>query len=71
MPRSQCQTFNEPHYETWDEYRHGCFMSYGGGYQDPVQFNAFQHGMNTIFNLLESEFPSPKEIFDNQRKRNE
>ena len=66
MERSQCQAINEPNYETWDEYRRRCFGTFGGGYQDATQSNAFQHGMETVFNLLEAEFPSPKEIFSKQ-----
>jgi hypothetical protein len=67
MPRSQAQAINEPPHETWEEYRKGCLSTFGGGYHDDGMLGAFQHGMNTVFNLLETEFPSPKEIFDNQQ----
>jgi len=65
MPRSQCQAINEPNYKTWDEYRKGCLSTFAGGYHNDGMLSAFQHGMNTVFNLLESEFPQPQEIFDN------
>ena len=67
MPRSQCQAMNEPNYKTWDEYRKGCLSTFAGGHHSDGMLSAFQHGMNTVFNLLEGEFPSPKEIFDNQQ----
>ena len=60
MERSQCQAINEPNYETWDEYRKGCLMTFAGGHHEPETLRAFQHGMNTVFNLLEAEFPSPR-----------
>ena len=66
MP-SQCQAINEQDYKTWGEYRKGCLLTFHGGYQTPNELEAFQHGMNTIFNLLEDEFPQPHEIIKNKK----
>ena len=67
MPKSQCQAINEPNYKTWNEYRRGCLLTFAGGYHEPETLRIFQHGMNTVFNLLESEFPQPFEIFAKQK----
>ena len=63
MKKSQCQAINERNYKTWDDYRRGCLATYAGGHHEPETIRAFQHGMNTVFNLLENEFPEPYEIF--------
>lgn len=65
MPRSQAQAIDEPIHKTWADYRNGCLMTFHGGYCDAEELSIFQHGMETVFNLLESEFPQPKEIFAN------
>ena len=65
MPRSQAQAINEPNYKTWGDYRKGCLMTFHGGYHNSEELRIFQHGMETVFNLLEAEFPEPKNIFDN------
>jgi hypothetical protein len=67
MPRSQCQAINESNYKTWEEYRMGCLSTFAGGHHNDGMLSAFQHGMNTVFNLLEQEFPQPHEIFANNR----
>lgn len=66
--KSQCQAINEPNYKTWEEYRKGCLMTYSGGNDSADTLMAFRHGMETVFNLLEAEFPQPGEIFANQKK---
>lgn len=68
MPRSQAQAINEPTHKTWEDYRKGCLMTFHGGYHNAEEVSIFQHGMETVFNLLKSEFPQPQEIFDNQPK---
>lgn len=57
---SQVDAIGAPPVKTWDDYRRGCKMTYAGGY-DGAEFVAFQHGMDTVFNLLEAEFP-PAEV---------
>lgn len=64
MPRSNCQAINEPNYKTWEEYKNGCLMTYHAGIEKAEELAAFQHGMKTIFRLLEAEFPQPHEIFN-------
>lgn len=66
MPKSQAQAIDAPNHKTWADYRKGCLMTFRGGYRDSEKLSIFQHGMETIFNLLEAEFPQPKEIFDNK-----
>ena len=61
--RSQCQAINERDYKTWDEYRKGCLYTFRGGYHDVKELAIFHHGINTVFNLLENEFPEPYKIF--------
>ena len=58
---SQVQVLGRPAPKTWDDYRQGCLSTYAGGHHEPAEFRAFQHGMNTVFNLLEAEFP-PAEV---------
>ena len=62
MKMSQCQAISEPNYKTWDEYRRGCLATFGGGHHDDGNLDAFRHGMDTVFNLLEAEFPEPYHI---------
>src|SRR3990167_4833360 len=54
---SQCRTWGEPHPKTWADYRRGCLATYGGGHREQDTIEAFRHGMETVFNLLEAEFP--------------
>ncbi len=61
--RSQCQAVNVPDFETWDEYRNGCLTTYRGGYKTDKELEIYRHGINTVFNLLEREFPQPELIF--------
>ena len=52
--------------DTWKEYREGCLGTFLGGYTcdgDEGKLEAFQHGMNTIFNVLEDTFPEPAIIW--------
>lgn len=56
--RSQIQAIGVPPPKTWQDYRDGCLMTFHGGYHDDVKLDTFQHGMNTVFNLLENELPS-------------
>ena len=59
-PESQVQAVNGPAPKTWNDYRQGCLSTFGGGHAG-VEYLAFQHGMNTVFNLLEHEFPPAEE----------
>ena len=54
---SQVQAINEAAPRTWVEYRRGCLSTFGGGHQGQ-EYGAFRHGMETVFNVLEREFPS-------------
>lgn len=56
-PMSQVQMIGLPAPKTWDDYADGCFATFGGGYQSKAERGIFQHGMETVFNLLRSEFP--------------
>ena len=60
---SQCQVIGRPLNRTWKDYRNDCMDTYGGGHRNDGTLETFQHGMNTVFNLLDVEFPSPHEIF--------
>ena len=60
-PESQVQAVNAPPPKTWADYRQGCLSTYAGGHDEPAEYRAFQHGMETVFNLLEAEFP-PAEL---------
>jgi hypothetical protein len=64
---SNCQAINEPDYETWADYRRGCLLTFHGGLDGQALAN-FQHGITTVFNLLEAEFPQPKDIRLAQRR---
>lgn len=55
--RSQIQAIGSPPPKTWADYRQGCLDTYHRGYRTEEEVKAFQHGMNTVFNLLESELP--------------
>lgn len=58
---SQCQVIGKPPVKTWADYRQGCLDTYCGGHRDDGHLEAFRHGMETVFNLLEAEFP-PAEL---------
>lgn len=55
--RSQVQMIGAAPLKTWQEYREGALSTYGGGYRSDDDLKAFHHGIETIFNLLEAEFP--------------
>ena len=59
--RSQVRAFGGPAPKSWDDYERGCIATYGGGYRDQRDIDAFHHGMTTVFNLLRAEFPSAEE----------
>jgi hypothetical protein len=54
---SQVQAINEPPPRSWEDFRQGCLATYAGGHHDDGHLKAFQHGMNTVFRLLEADFP--------------
>lgn len=54
---SQCQVIGRAPVKTWSDYRKGCLDTYAGGHRNDGHLEAFQHGMETVFNLLEAEFP--------------
>ena len=58
---SQIKAVFGPTLKSWDDYRQGCLSTYGGGHHEEATITAFRHGMNTVFNLLEAEFP-PAEV---------
>lgn len=60
--RSQAQMYGAPKMKTWEDYREGCLATFGGGYQTQDELEIFRHGMGTIFNMLDSEFPCPTEM---------
>ena len=59
---SQCEAVGEARYKTWAEYRRGCLSTFGGG-RSGNELEAFKHGIDTVFNLLENEFPEPYRIW--------
>ncbi len=63
MTRSQSQAINQKEHKTWEDYRDGCLNTYRGGHDEDDGLSIFHHGINTVFNLLEKEFPQPHEIF--------
>lgn len=60
--RSQIQSVGTPPPKTWDDYRKGCLSTFGGGYRTKEELEVFQHGMNTVFNLLQAELPDLVEL---------
>lgn len=60
-PISQCQVIGGKPVRTWNDYRAGCLATYSGGHHNDGHLEAFSHGMETVFNLLEAEFP-PAEV---------
>ena len=60
VARSQVDAFGAKPVRTWADYRAGCLGTYGGGHEGK-ELDAFRHGMETVFNLLEAEFP-PAEV---------
>lgn len=58
-PGSQCVPpgCNAP--QTWDGFRESCHATFNGGHDAGSNRKAFHHGMDTVFNLLEAEFPDP------------
>lgn len=57
MSLSQAQVIGRPKMKSWDDYEQGCLASFGGGYCKEEDRAIFHHGMETVFNLLRSEFP--------------
>jgi hypothetical protein len=53
---SQATIIGEPQPRTWDDFERNCLATFGGGHRGEC-FEAFQHGMSTVFNLLRAEFP--------------
>lgn len=62
--RSQVQAFGGPQPKSWGDYETSCLATYGGGHRGP-ELEAFQHGMQTVFNLLRAEFPPAEECWAN------
>ncbi len=62
--RSQCQAISEPAPKTWDDYERGCLSTFHGGLEG-TRLKSFQHGMQTVFNLLRGEFPSAERCREN------
>lgn len=60
-PESQVQAINVSPPKSWKDFREGCLSTYAGGHHDDGHLGAFQHGMETVFNLLEAEFPPAKD----------
>ena len=58
---SQIQVVGEPPPKSWKDYRQGCHSTFAGEHHKKETHLAFSHGMNTVFNLLEAEFP-PAEL---------
>lgn len=58
---SQVTIVGKPQPRSWKDFRDGCLANYAGGHHNDGQLEAFRHGMETVFNLLESEFP-PAEL---------
>lgn len=54
---SQVDAVGAPPVRSWDEYETGCKSTYRGGHHDERDLEIYQHGMNTVFNLLRAEFP--------------
>jgi|GEM_PF-4541161 len=55
MSQVSCVGGHQP--KSWDDYERGCLLTFSGGYDGGLGQRAFQHGMQTVFNLLRSEFP--------------
>lgn len=58
---SQVQVIGLPKPKTWEDYEQGCLETFAGGHRNDGHLEAFQHGMQTVFNLLRNEFP-PAEV---------
>lgn len=41
----------------WDKQREASHGTYNGGYHEPDLHNAFHHGMDTVYNIMEDMFP--------------
>lgn len=39
--------------EHWENQRKGCLATFGGGHHDDGKLDAFRHGMETVFNMLQ------------------
>jgi len=54
---SQVTVIGRPQPKTWEDYRQGALANYSGGHHEEPAVGIFEHGMETVFNLLEAEFP--------------
>jgi hypothetical protein len=54
---SQVTVIGKPQPKSWADYRAGALANYGGGHRTDGHLEAFHHGIKTVFNLLEAEFP--------------
>lgn len=54
---SQVTCIGLPQPKSWQDYREGCLRTFAGGHRSDGMLDAYQHGMETVFNLLEGEFP--------------
>lgn len=61
---SQAQIIGQPRAQTWDDYEQGCLSTFGGGHRGEC-YEAFQHGMQTVFRLLRAEFPPAEQCREN------
>jgi len=59
---SQATIIGRPPPETWQELARDCIGAFGGGHQTSEARRIFHHGIQTVFNLLEGEFPSLAEV---------
>ena len=59
---SQATVVGRPQPRTWDELEAGCLANFGGGHRSGGHLEAFQHGMQTVFNLLRAELPPLERI---------
>ncbi len=39
--------------EHWENQRKGCLATFAGGHHSDGKLDAFQHGMDTVFNILQ------------------
>lgn len=67
--RSQSDPVGAPPATSWKEKRERCHMTFGGGYSDAPSLEAFRHGMDTVFNLIEAEFPPLDQLIAMQDAR--
>ena len=44
--------------KTWDEFESNVNASFGGGHHSDGLMDAYRHGINTVCNVLRSQFPA-------------